>query len=227
MSEFDVIILGGGPGGYIAAERLGHAGSKVLLIEADALGGTCLNWGCIPTKTLLNAAKTYHHAKHGQAYGVNGDSVTVDWGRMQSWKADVVGKLVAGVGAAEKQAGVTVIKGHGTFEGPGRVSVNGETHTSRHVVLATGSVPFVPAVPGRERPNCFVYRTIEDLEAMQECGARSTSGVVVGGVPPPLESLSPPEPSRIFWVPSVFGLDGIGRGRFIALFASCSAPIEL
>ena len=71
MSEFDVIVLGGGPGGYIAAERLGHAGSKVLLVEAEALGGTCLNVGCIPTKTLLNAAKTYHHAKHGAPYGVD------------------------------------------------------------------------------------------------------------------------------------------------------------
>ena len=70
MTDHDVIVLGGGPGGYIAAERLGHAGKKVLLVEAASLGGTCLNVGCIPTKTLLGAAKTYDHARHGAQFGV-------------------------------------------------------------------------------------------------------------------------------------------------------------
>ncbi len=178
MSEFDVIILGGGPGGYIAAERLGHAGSKVLLVEADALGGTCLNVGCIPTKTLLNAAKIYHHAKHGAAYGVDGGSVSFDWDRMQAWKADVVGKLVAGVGTAEKRAGVTVIKGYGTFEGPGRVSVNGESHTSRHVVLATGSEPVMPPIPGAAESTVLVDST--GLLAIESVPERLT--VIGGGV---------------------------------------------
>ena len=146
--DYDVIVLGGGPGGYLAAERLGHAGKKVALIEADALGGTCLNVGCIPTKTLLNSAKYYEHARHGAQFGVSADNVTYDWTRMQAWKDEVVKGLVAGVGMAEKKAKVTVIKGHGTFEGPGKVTVNGETLSSEHVILATGSVPVMPPIPG-------------------------------------------------------------------------------
>lgn len=148
MTHFDVIVLGGGPGGYIAAERLGHAKKKVALVEADSLGGTCLNVGCIPTKALLNAAKTYEHALHGAQLGVDAGEVSVDWTRMQQWKAKTVSALVGGVGAAEKKAGVTVIKGYGTFDGPGRVTVDGATHTADHVILATGSVPVMPPIPG-------------------------------------------------------------------------------
>ncbi len=150
MTHYDVIVLGGGPGGYIAAERLGHAKKNVLLIEADSLGGTCLNVGCIPTKALLNAAKTYEHALHGTQLGVNAGEVSVDWTQMQKWKAQTVAALVGGVGAAEKKAGVTVVKGYGTFEGPGRVSVDGATHTADHVILATGSVPVMPPIPGAQ-----------------------------------------------------------------------------
>ena len=179
MSEFDVIILGGGPGGYIAAERLGHAGQKVLLVEAVALGGTCLNVGCIPTKTLLNAAKTFHHAQHGAQYGVDGGSISFDWERMQKWKTEVVGKLVAGVGATQKKAGVTVVNGYGTFEGPGRVSVNGETHTSRHVILATGSEPVMPPIPGTERnPHVVDSTGLLELESVPERLAVIGGGVI-------------------------------------------------
>lgn len=148
MSEYDVIVLGGGPGGYIAAERLGHAGKQVLLIEETALGGTCLNVGCIPTKTLLNAAKTYAHARDGEAFGVVPGDVSVDWTRMQEWKAEVVSKLVAGVGTAERKAGVKVINGRGRFVGPGRVAVGDDVHTAEHVILATGSVPVMPPIDG-------------------------------------------------------------------------------
>ena len=147
-SSYDVIVLGGGPGGYIAAERLGHAKKKVLLIEGDSLGGVCLNVGCIPTKALLNAAKTYEHAKHGAHLGVNTGDITVDWTAMQAWKKKTVDTLVGGVGAAEKKAGVTVVKGYGTFLRAGEVSVDGTVYTAEHVILATGSVPVMPPIPG-------------------------------------------------------------------------------
>ena len=108
-THYDVIVLGAGPGGYLAAERLGHAGKKVLLIEEQYLGGTCLNVGCIPTKTLLAGAKNYLHAKEAGQFGVDATGVTLDWGRLQDWKEKVVKGLVSGVAATEKRAGVTVV----------------------------------------------------------------------------------------------------------------------
>jgi dihydrolipoamide dehydrogenase len=148
MADFDVIVLGGGPGGYLAAERLGHAGLKVLLVEKEFLGGTCLNVGCIPTKSLLNSAKLYEHARHSEQFGVTATGVTYDWAKVQAWKADVVGKLVAGVAASEKRVGVEVIFGHGTLIGPGVVEVDGVRRTSDHVIVATGSVSAMPPIPG-------------------------------------------------------------------------------
>ena len=96
MGSYDAIIIGGGPGGYLAAERLGAARKKVLLVEKAALGGTCLNVGCIPTKTLVNSAKIYVHAREGERYGVKSAGVTFDWGAMQAWKREVVEKLRGG-----------------------------------------------------------------------------------------------------------------------------------
>lgn len=178
MSHYDVIVLGGGPGGYIAAERLGHAKKNVLLIEAGSLGGTCLNVGCIPTKALLNAAKTYEHAIHGKQLGVNALDVSVDWAQMQKWKAQTVSTLVGGVGAAEKKAGVTVINGYGTFDGPGRVTVDGTSYTADHVILATGSVPVMPPIPGTENNPAVVDST--GMLSVAEIPGRLT--VIGGGV---------------------------------------------
>lgn len=179
MSDYDVIVLGGGPGGYISAERLGHAGKKVLLIEADALGGTCLNVGCIPTKALLNAAKTYEHAKHGTNLGIHTSDISVDWTELQKWKAQTVTTLVKGVGFAEKKAGVTVVKGYGTFEGPGKVTVDGTTHTADHVILATGSVPVMPPIPGaKDNPHVVDSTGMLAVEAIPPRLAVIGGGVI-------------------------------------------------
>nr|WP_300144623.1 dihydrolipoyl dehydrogenase [Propionicimonas sp.] len=178
MADYDVIILGGGPGGYLAAERLGHAGKRVLLVEKEFLGGTCLNVGCIPTKSLLNSAKLYDHARHSEQFGVTAENVTFDWAQVQAWKADVVTRLVAGVAATEKRNKVEVVFGHGTLVGPGvvdislsssRISLSSsrtllsssrrtpgspdeiggvERRTADHVIIATGSVPVMPPIPG-------------------------------------------------------------------------------
>jgi len=115
-THFDVIVLGAGPGGYLAAERLGHAGKKVALVEEQYLGGTCLNVGCIPTKTLLNGAKNYLHAKEASQFGVDAQGVAVNWTQMQAWKDQVVSGLVAGVTSTERKAGVTVINGRGRLD---------------------------------------------------------------------------------------------------------------
>ncbi len=158
-THFDVIVLGAGPGGYLAAERLGHAGKKVALVEEQYLGGTCLNVGCIPTKTLLNGAKNYLHAKEASQFGVDAQGVAVNWTQMQAWKDQVVGGLVAGVAATERKAGVTVINGRGHLDAPGRVTVEGTTYTSDHVIIATGSVPAMPPLPGTQDNPALVDST--------------------------------------------------------------------
>ncbi|MDC4232110.1 dihydrolipoyl dehydrogenase [Actinomyces sp. B33] len=178
-THFDVIILGAGPGGYLAAERLGHAGKKVLLIEENALGGTCLNVGCIPTKTLLAGAKNYLHAKEASQFGVDATGVTYDWARMQEWKNTVVSGLVAGVTATEKKAGVTVVNARGHLDGPGRVSADGIQYTCDHVIIATGSVPAVPPLPGVENNPALVDSTgILSLEEVPQRLAVIGGGVI-------------------------------------------------
>ena len=148
MSLHDAIILGGGPGGYLAAERLGAKGKKVLLVEKAHLGGTCLNVGCIPTKTLLACAKHYHAALEGERFGVRAERVSFDWSAMQAWKREVVEKLRAGVAASEKKHGVEVVNAEGRLLGPGKVQAGGEVHEAKAVILATGSVPVLPPIPG-------------------------------------------------------------------------------
>ncbi len=106
---YDLIILGGGPAGYNAAERAGHAGLKTLVIEERALGGVCLNEGCIPTKTLLYSAKIYDYAKHGKDYGVTFGSAEIDHAFVVNRKNGVVKQLVSGVGAKLKKSGVEVV----------------------------------------------------------------------------------------------------------------------
>ncbi len=148
MADYDVVIIGGGPGGYIAAERLAHAGKSVLLAEKEFVGGTCLNVGCIPTKSLLNSAKLYDHALHSQGYGVTVSDVSYDWGKIQDWKSQVVSTLVGGVTAMLRKLKVEIVAQPGTLIAPGVVEVGGTRHTADHVIIATGSVPVMPPIPG-------------------------------------------------------------------------------
>ena len=153
MSSYDVVIIGGGPGGYLAAERLGHAGAKVLLLEKEELGGTCLNVGCIPTKTLLNSAKLYRHAKEAAKYGVKAEALSFDWSAMQAWKTEVVGKLRSGIALTEKKLGVEVVAAEGRLLGSGRVEAQGQVHDAAAIIIATGSSPVMPPIPGsRDNP---------------------------------------------------------------------------
>ncbi|MCL2410188.1 MAG: dihydrolipoyl dehydrogenase [Treponema sp.] len=156
---FDTIIIGGGPAGYLAAERLGHEKKKVLLIERQHLGGTCLNVGCIPTKTLLNSAKQYVHAKEADKFGIKISDVSFDWPAIQNWKAEVITKLRSGIEGQMKHLGVEVVNGKGEIISPPfgekpasvrAISPNGESseHKSKTILVCTGSIPVMPPIPG-------------------------------------------------------------------------------
>ena len=152
MERFDLLVVGGGPGGYLCAERAAQGGLKVALFEKRALGGTCLNEGCIPTKTLLNSAKMYRHAKESEAFGVTAQGVSYDHGKVIDRKDKVVKTLVSGVGTTMQANQVTVISGEavisGRQEGGFGVTANGTAYTGSRLVIASGSEAAVPPIPG-------------------------------------------------------------------------------
>lgn len=177
---FDVIVIGGGPGGYLAAERLGHRGKKVLVIEKQYMGGTCLNVGCIPTKTLLNSAKHYLHAKEAGQFGVHTDTVSFNMTEMMSWKEQVVKTLRSGVTASVKKCGAQIIEGTGVIVAPGSVKVaeTGETYQAKAILVAAGSVPAIPPIPGVKDNPAVVDST--GLLSVEACPERLC--VIGGGV---------------------------------------------
>lgn len=152
MRQFDLIVIGGGPGGYLCAERAGKAGLQTALIEKRALGGTCLNEGCIPTKSLLYCAKQYQSALHGTDYGVHAEHVSIDHAAVVRRKDGVVRTLVRGVGAAMKAHGVTVFEAEGRILGRNdklfEIAAGTETLSAPRLVLASGSSAVVPPIPG-------------------------------------------------------------------------------
>ena len=182
MMVYDLIVIGGGPGGYLAAERAAHAGLKTLLFEKRALGGVCLNEGCIPSKALLNSAKHYEHALHCDLYGVTCGDVRIDQRAVITRKAKVVRTLVAGVKAKMKGAGVTVVMAEAAIKGKSDtgflVEAEGETYTGKNLIIATGSSNVIPPLPGiRENLGTFVLTNREVLE-LQEIPKEF---VVIGG----------------------------------------------
>lgn len=184
--EYDVIILGGGPGGYIAAERAGEAGLKTLLLEKGSLGGVCLNEGCIPTKTLLHSAKLFEVCKGGaQKYGIVCQKAQIDHKAVIARKDQVVKRLVSGVAAAMKKNGVEVVMAEGAIEGRSAdgfvVSAQGKTYRGKNLIIATGSKPIIPPIPGlREGLESGVVMT--HREALQEKEVPKRLAIIGGGV---------------------------------------------
>ena len=182
--NYDLIILGGGPAGYYAAERAADAGFRTLLIEERSLGGVCLNEGCIPTKSLLYTAKLANSAKHGEAYGVLfADRAKIDHQKAVERKNKVVQKLVGGVTATLKQKHVDAVRSRGVVKGRAGngflVEANGEAFEGERLLICTGSEPITPKIDGLDKAieTGFVVtsREILDLESVPE------NLVIIGG----------------------------------------------
>ena len=141
MSNYDVIIIGAGPGGYVSAIRCAQLGLKTAIVEGrETLGGTCLNVGCIPSKAMLHATHALHDAEHNFAkMGLKGKSPSVDWNQMKAYKDDVVGQNTKGVEFLMKKNKIDWIKGYGTISKAGEVTVDGTAYAAKSIVIATGS----------------------------------------------------------------------------------------
>jgi dihydrolipoamide dehydrogenase len=178
---FDLIIIGGGPAGYVAAERAGHKGLNVILFEKKSMGGVCLNEGCIPTKTLLYSAKMYDNAVHGDKYGIFGDNIRFDFGKIMARKNKVVKKLVAGVEAKMKMNHVTVVKGAAMIQGRSSEGIEivceGNSYKAKNLLICTGSEAFVPPIPGLKESGDIIL-TNREILALNE---QPKSLVIIGG----------------------------------------------
>lgn len=186
MERLDLIVIGGGPAGYLAAERAGGHGMKVLLFEKNKLGGVCLNEGCIPTKTLLNSAKIYSHAKDGEAYGIHAENVSIDILAVLRRKDQVIKTLVSGVTMNMKRHKVQVIYEKAeimekTSEGF-IVSAAGEKYHAKRVLIATGSETVIPPIPGLkeslEKGIALTSREALDLQERPEKMTVIGAGVI-------------------------------------------------
>lgn len=179
--NFDILILGGGPGGYVAAIKGAQLGYKVGLIEKDTVGGVCLNEGCIPTKTLLKSAKVLRLFQHANQYGIHVDptAISFDWQDIQNRKSKVIKTLTDGVKGLLKKNGVTVIQGYGEVLSPTSVQVNGELLETKYLILATGASPIIPNIPGLSEAlssnYAFTYKGLLDYPSIPK------SLIVIGG----------------------------------------------
>lgn len=178
--KYFLAIIGGGPAGYTAAEKASKAGKDVVLFEQNAVGGTCLNVGCIPTKSLLYGAKQYYNATHAQKYGVTAENVAFDFAAMQKRKTIVVRKLVAGIKQRLNNEHCTLVSGAAAIVSRTdelvTVSCNGETYEAENLLICTGSTNFVPPIPGIKE-NEYVWDSTDALAATE----LPKSIIIVGG----------------------------------------------
>lgn len=154
-----VLVVGGGPGGYVAAIRAAQLGAKVTIIEKNKVGGTCLNRGCMPTKAMLHTSEIYEAATNSAAIGIVGNDVQVDWEKVQAFRADTVNKLTSGVRALFKANKVKLVEGEAVFTGPKTVSVGGESYSADKVIIAAGSYPIIPGIPGLKESKATIDST--------------------------------------------------------------------
>ncbi len=172
-SSFDVVIIGSGPGGYIAAIRAAQLGFKTAVIERDYLGGICSNWGCIPTKALLRSAEIFHYMQNAKDYGLSADNVSFDAAAVIKRSRGVAGRMNTGVGYLLKKNKVTVIWGEAVIDAPGKITVKASKteapkgasgpgqYQAKHIIVATGARPRV--LPGLEPDKKLVWTYFEAM----------------------------------------------------------------
>jgi dihydrolipoamide dehydrogenase len=172
-TSFDVVIIGSGPGGYVAAIRAAQLGFKTAIVEKAYLGGICLNWGCIPTKALLRSAEIYHYMQHAKDYGLSADNVSLDPKAVVQRSRGVSKRLNDGVGFLMRKNKVSVIWGEASIDAPGKFSVKASNtdapkgalgpgaYQAKHIVLATGARP--RALPGLEGDGKLVWTYFEAM----------------------------------------------------------------
>jgi len=163
-NQFDVIIVGGGPGGYVAAIRAAQLGLKTAVVERAHLGGICLNWGCIPTKALLRSAEVFHYMENARDFGLAAKDVSFDIGKVVKRSRGVSKQLNSGVGHLLKKNKVTVIEGEARLQKGGKVAVSGKDsgdYVAKHIIVATGARP--RELPGLELDKTFVWTYFEAM----------------------------------------------------------------
>lgn len=178
MKSYNIAVVGGGPGGYVAAIRAAKEGKTVALIEADHLGGTCLNRGCIPSKTLLRHAEVIEDIKAAKNWGIETGELTLSLDKMMARKDQVIKRLRGGIGALLKAGKVDVYQGIGTVQPDKSIIVSGtedQTIKADSIILATGSAPFVPPIPGTDQVSYHTSDTIFGITQIPE------SIVIIGG----------------------------------------------
>jgi dihydrolipoamide dehydrogenase len=172
-TNFDIIIIGSGPGGYVGAIRAAQLGFKTAIIERDYLGGICSNWGCIPTKALLRSAEIYHYMQHAKDYGLSAENVSFDPAAVIKRSRGVAGRMNTGVGYLMKKNKISVIWGEASIDAPGKITVKGSktpapkdtlgpgNYQAKHIIVATGARP--RALPGLEPDKKLVWTYFEAM----------------------------------------------------------------
>ncbi len=173
-ANFDLVVLGGGSGGYAAALRAAELGQSVALIEKNKVGGTCLHWGCIPTKAYLHAAEVADNSREGGQFGVKSSFEGIDIPALRAYKDGIIGRLYKGLQGLIKSRKITVVEGTGTFVGPNAIVVGDDKYIGKNVILASGS--FSRTLPGLELGG----RIISSTEAL-DLDFVPKSAIVLGG----------------------------------------------
>ncbi|KAB3534876.1 dihydrolipoyl dehydrogenase [Alkaliphilus pronyensis] len=182
MKDYDIVVLGGGPGGYVAAIKAAQMGAKTALVEKGEIGGVCLNWGCIPTKTLLKSGKMYEDILNSKEFGIDIEDisrVTINWTKMLQRKDKVVKQLTGGVKALLKGNGVDVYSGLGEVLDSHTIKVKDTTLRTKNLIIATGASPFIPDIKGiKESIESGIVITSKELLEQKELPKKL---VILGG----------------------------------------------